>query len=146
MSPPPPSEAEHQNNLRAIVERVNERAGKLGLHQRHLAEATGLSAASISRWLRGETEKFPLHRAPHLALVLECSLDWLLRPAHDAPVHVIDGSAIEAMRRARSADAPAWAWPWHYSPNTLSRVVFDDEEIAALEQILVAMREGLGRD
>lgn len=63
--------------MNTLAERISERMRELGLKPVRIASALGISRASVTQWLNGETKAIKTEHAIELARLLKCNLRWL---------------------------------------------------------------------
>lgn len=63
--------------MQTISDRINQRMNELGISQADIKRATGAGKATISGWVKGDTNPSGSY-ASKLASALQCSTDWLL--------------------------------------------------------------------
>ena len=71
-----------KKNWKITAERMKERLSALNMTQRELAEKTGRTEATISRWTNGDRIPIATEYIP-LAKALECTCDYLLGLSDD---------------------------------------------------------------
>lgn len=63
--------------MQTISDRINQRMNELGISQADIKRATGAGKATISSWVKGDTNPSGSY-ASKLASCLKCTSDWLL--------------------------------------------------------------------
>ena len=99
----------NKQNKNITAERIQKRIAALRMTQRELAEKTGKTEVTISKWVKGNTTPFATDY-PILSKTLQCTCDYLLGlssiPTKTGIQEAEDKMLLEALKRECEKDPP----------------------------------------
>lgn len=97
----------NKQNKNITAERIQKRIAALRMTQRELAEKTGKTEVTISKWVKGNTTPFATDY-PILSKTLQCTCDYLLGlssiPTKTGIQEAEDKMLLEALKRECEKD------------------------------------------
>lgn len=82
-----------------VYERIKERRKKLGLSADDIAEALGVSRATVYRYESADIEKLPTTIIEPLAKILRCSIPYLMGWEDELELHKKEDFALSALEK-----------------------------------------------